>query len=103
MTIVRPSLYTQNARFIIFLLSFILIAGILYIFTYNALVNARYQVSNLKSQIAQATTAQTELKSKLFNATAPQNLDSLATKYDLVLDTKPGYLTAQQWVSDSSF
>ena len=89
MTIVRPSLYTQNARFIIFLLSFILIAGISYIFMYNALVNARYQVSNLKSQIADAASAQNELKSQLFNVTAPQNLDSLATKYNLVLDTKP--------------
>lgn len=103
MTIIRPSIYTQNARFIIFLLSFILIAGISYIFMYNALVNARYQASNLKSQIAQETNTQNELKSQLFNVTAPQNLDSLATKYDLVLDTKPGYLTAHQWVSDSSF
>ncbi len=103
MTIVRPSLYTQNARFIILLLSFILIAGILYIFMYNALVNTRYQVSNLKSQIAEAANTQNELKGQLFNVTAPQNLDSLATEYNLVLDTKPQYLTEHPWVSDSSF
>lgn len=103
MTIIKPSIYTQNARFIIFLLSFILIAGISYIFMYNALVNARYQVSNLKNQIAEAAASDNELKSKLFNATDPSKLQTLASKYNLVLDTRPEYLTVHQWVSDSSF
>ncbi len=103
MTIIKPSAYTQNARFIIFLLSFILISGISYIFAYNALVNTRYQASNLKNQISQADTYNTELKSKIFKMTDPTTLDALATKYNLVLETRPEYLAEHQWVSDLSY
>ncbi|MCL4399671.1 hypothetical protein M1506_00120 [Patescibacteria group bacterium] len=103
MTIIRPSIYTQNARFIMLLLSFILISGVLYIFTYNALVNARYQISSLKDQITKVTNDNTDLKSQIFKVTDPKALDALATKYNLVLETKPEYLTEHQWVSDLSF
>ncbi len=103
MTIIKPSIYAQNARFIMFLLSFILIAGISYIFMYNALVNARYQVSSLKNQIAEAVSSNNGLKGKLFKETDPSKLQTLAARYNLVPDTKPEYLTVHQWVSDSSF
>ncbi len=103
MSIIKPSIYAQNARFIMFLLSFILMAGISYILMYNSLVNARYQVTNLKSQITEAVNVNNNLKSEVFNITSPQSLNSLAVKYNLVLDTKPEYLSEKQWVSDSSF
>jgi len=103
MTIVKPILDKKNKNFIIFLFSVILIFGILYIYTYNILANARYQETQLKNKISSALTSQNELKDQLFAITDPKNFEFLAQKYNLVYNNKPEYFILHKWVSEQTF
>jgi len=103
MTIIRPIEARNNVRFLILLFVVIFVGGIFYVLEYNSLVNARYEVSSLKKQIADASTANIDLKNNLYKMTDPVQLDSLAAKYQLTLERRPQYINQNQWVSDSSY
>ena len=103
MTIIKPTEARNNIRFLILLFIIIFAGGIFYVLEYNSLVNARYEVSSLKKQIADATAANIDLKNNLYKMTDPVQLDSLAAKYQLTLERRPQYINQNQWVSDSSY
>ncbi len=103
MTIIRPLEAKNNLRFLVLLFLTIFVSGIFYVLEYNSLVSARYQVNSLKKQIADASAANTDLKSQLYKMTDPVQLNSLAAKYNLTLERKPQYLNQNQWVSVSSY
>lgn len=103
MTIIKPIAVKNNIRFLIFLFVVIFAGGVFYVLEYNSLVNARYQVNSLKKQIADASTANADLKNSLYKMTDPVQLDSLAAKYQLTLERRPQYINQSQWVSDSSY
>ncbi|TSA44829.1 hypothetical protein D4R51_03065 [bacterium] len=102
MTIIRPIEVKNNIRFLIFFFFTIFIGGIFYVLEYNSFVNARYEASALKKQIADVSTANADLENNLYKMTDPVQLGSLAPKYQLTLERKPQYLNQNQWVSDSS-
>ena len=102
MTIFKPNFHNTFVKFFTLLSITLLVGGILYVIEYNSLVNARYQVNALKSQIATEETSQTALQSELYRATDPVKLEALASQYSLTLDNRPQYLQGTQWVSDSS-
>jgi hypothetical protein len=103
MTIIKPIEVRNNVRFLVLLFITILAGGIFYVLEYNSLVNARYQASSLKKQIAEASAVNTDLKNSLYKMTDPVQLDSLASKYKLTLERRPQYINQHQWVSDSSY
>jgi hypothetical protein len=103
MTIFKPNFHKTYVKFFILIFLTLLVGGIFYVIEYNALVNARYQVNALKSQIAAAQTQVIALQNSLYQATDPVKLEALAAQYSLTLDNKPQYLSSAQWVSDSSF
>lgn len=103
MTIIRPSLYVQNKRFIILLITVVLVFGILYIYNYNRLASLRFQESQIKSQLEKLTAEQNELKNKLFTITDPRKFEDLAKKYNLVLEIKPDYFVLYKWLSEQTF
>ena len=103
MTIIKPIETRNNLRFLILLFAVIFASGIFYVLEYNSLVNARYQASSLKKQIADATAANADLKNNLYKMTDPVKLDLLAKEHHLTLERKPQYINQYQWVSDSSY
>lgn len=103
MTILKPTQIKNNIRFLIFLFITIFVGGIFYVLEYNSFVNARYQVSVFKKQIADAAAANADFKNNLYKMTDPVQLDLLASKYQLTLERRPQYINQNQWVSDSSF
>jgi hypothetical protein len=103
MTIIKPTEVRNNVRFLIFLFITIFVGGIFYVLEYNSLVNARYEASSLKKQIADASATNIDLKNNLYKMTDPVQLDSLAAKYQLTLERRPQYINQNQWVSDSSY
>ncbi|MCL4404033.1 hypothetical protein M1432_01700 [Patescibacteria group bacterium] len=102
MTIFKPNFHKTFVKFFALLFMTLLVGGVFYVIEYNSLVNARYQVNALKSQIASEETSQTALQSQLYRATDPVKLEALASQYSLTLDNRPQYLQGTQWVSDSS-
>ncbi len=103
MTIFKPNFHKTYVKFFALMFLALLVGGVFYVIEYNSLVNARYQVNSLKSQIAAAQTQGTALQNSLYQATDPVKLEALAATYSLTLDNKPQYLSSAQWVSDSSF
>ncbi|MEK7505996.1 MAG: hypothetical protein AAB377_03315 [Patescibacteria group bacterium] len=103
MTIIKPIEAKNNLRFLILFFVAIFASGIFYVLEYNSLVNARYQASSLKKQIADATAANADLKNNLYKMTDPVKLDLLAKEHHLILERKPQYINQYQWVSDSSY
>ena len=90
MTIIKPIEAKNNFRFLILLFVTVFVSGIFYVLEYNSLVNARYQASSLKKQIADATAANADLKNNLYKMTDPVRLDSLAKR----ASSDPGTETA---------
>lgn len=103
MTIIKPIEAKNNVRFLIFLFATVFVSGIFYVLEYNSLVNARYQASSLKKQIADAAAINADLKDNLYKMTDPVRLDLLAKEHQLTLERKPQYINQYQWVSDSSY
>jgi hypothetical protein len=101
MTILTPHKNSATKHFILLLFTLLLVGGVLYIFEYNALVNARFALSGLKKDIVDLETKNADLKNQLYAALDPVKLNTFASASGLILERKPQYLT--QWVSDSSY
>jgi len=102
MTIIKPSQYQTYIRFFILVFVVVLLGGIIYIFEYNALVDARFQLKTLKQDIVALQVANADFKNNLYTVIDPAHLESLAYDRSLVLERNPEYLTSYQWLSDSS-
>lgn len=103
MTIIKPSLYEKNKKFIFLVIGVVLVFGILYIYKYNELANLRFQEKNLKKEIEALSKEHNELKSRLFVITDPRNFDEIAKKYNLVLENKPEYFVLNKWLHEQTF
>ncbi len=97
MTIISPGRAQGYALFLIALFAVVLVGGLVYIFEYNALVDARYEEQQLKQSIVQMQVKNADLKNNLYTITNPATLQKLAVASNLVLDRQPNYIesTAQ--------
>ena len=103
MTIIKPSQYQDYVRFLVLVFAVALAGGLVYIFEYNTLVDARFQLRTLKENIIEKQALNADLKNKLYKITDPANLGGLASEHSLVLERNPDYLNSNQWLSDSSY
>lgn len=92
MTIISPIKNEGYARFFLFLFAIVVAGGLIYIFEYNALVNARYMTGTLKQEITSLGVANAELKNRLYQMTNPETLQKLALASNLVIDRAPHYI-----------
>ena len=74
------------------LIALIVGGGSLYIFEYNALVSARYEVGETKETIIKEGLAQADIQHVLFQATDLKKLEEVAKEHFLILDERPTYL-----------
>ena len=102
MTIIKPHKNRNLAYFIAILFTLIIGGGVLYIFEYNGVADARFDVVALKRQVQDLEVKNADLKNSLFSYTDPQKLEAAATNFNLTLDKKPQYLNQQQWLSAST-
>ncbi|MCP6719855.1 MAG: hypothetical protein KJI72_00825 [Patescibacteria group bacterium] len=102
MTIIKPSEYQDYVRFLILVFAVALVGGLVYIFTYNSLVDTRFQLKTLKEDIVKGQALNADLKNNIYKITDPANLGGLASEHSLVLERNPDYLNSNQWLSDSS-
>lgn len=102
MTILRPHKHRDLARFFAILFGILLAGGGVYIFEYNAFVGARQELTRLRGALAEAQSANADLKNQLYEAIDPAHLKPLAVARGLVLERQPAYLGEREWLSDSS-
>ena len=103
MTILKPALYQEYIR--LFLVGFFLFlsAGIVYIFSYNAVVDVRFEIQTFKEEIVEFQAKNADLKNAVYTIVDPSGLEELALNRGLILDRNPEYLNNYKWLSDSSF
>lgn len=94
MTIIKPFPAREYIRFLALIFSVVLLGGLIYIFTYNALVGARFELKNLKAQLIKNEALNIDLKNNLYALLDPKNLEALAATNNLVLERKPDYLSS---------
>lgn len=92
MTIISPSKHYGYTTFLAALFFAVFVGGLVYIFEYNALVNARYREEALKQEIVEMQVKNADLKNDLYTITNPGALQKLAVTSNLVLDAKPNYI-----------
>lgn len=100
MTILTPHGNSTIKHFLMLLFVLLLVGGVLYIFEYNALVDARFTLSDLKKNLVELETKNADLKNQLYAVLDPVKLTAFAAANGLILERRPQYLT--QWVPDSS-
>lgn len=93
MTIIKPHQHAPAARFVVFLLALMIGGGLIFIFEYNAFVNARFTAEHFEKEIVSLQTSNATLKNTLYETLNPQALQALAAERGLVLDKRPSYLT----------
>lgn len=93
MTIINPTKNQNLTKFFIVLFAVLVVGGIAYIYEYNAVADARFDIKSLKQEIVDLEIRGAELKNELYQVTDPTKLQKLAADYDLVLERKPQYLT----------
>jgi hypothetical protein len=92
MTILQPNKHKQNFKSIFaWCLMAVAICG-LYIFQYNSLVGARFEMKQLKNGIEEMELSGSELKSKLYASLDPAELKQLAIVSGLVVENRPQYM-----------
>ena len=96
MTIIKPHTNRQFVQFITVFFAFLLLGGLIYIFQYNALVNARAETNELKNRIVEAQTELATLKNGLYQILDPVALSSLASQEGLTVEKYPRYVTVSQ-------
>ncbi len=101
MTIIKPNRHSYF-KFLAFIFTLLLAGGILYIFEYNALVDARFKLRFLKEKIVELEAINADLKNNLYKITEPRKLQELARSGELVLEQSPEFLSSEKWLSDSS-
>ncbi|MDO8556913.1 MAG: hypothetical protein Q7R98_00425 [Candidatus Jorgensenbacteria bacterium] len=93
MTILRPYKHYSIARFLVAFFAVVLVGGLIYIFEYNALVDARAETAQLKKQITTYQTDVATLKNDLYSMLDPVALQLLASQKGLVSEKRPQYIT----------
>lgn len=90
-------------RFIISIVICSLLGGGFIIFQYTNLADSRFELSELKKELALLQSSNADLKNKLYELTDPARLEQFGREQGLVLERQPEYLTSTgQWLSDSS-
>jgi len=92
MTIISQGKNQGYIAFLFILFTAVLIGGLVYIFEYNGLVNARYQEQQLKQDIVDMRVKNADLKNNLYTITNPATLQKLAVASNLILDRQPNYI-----------
>ena len=103
MTIIKPAARESYTRFLSFLLAIVLMGSLVYIFEYNSLVDVRFELKNLKTEIVKMEAKNADLKNALYKTINPVLLEKEATAANLILERNPEYLTKNTWLSDSSY
>lgn len=102
MTIIKPAASESYTRFLLIVFAIVLMGSLTYIFEYNSLVDARFELKNLREEIVKAEALNADLKNALYNAVNPVLLEKEAVGAGLILERNPRYLTENTWLSDSS-
>ncbi len=92
MTIISQGRSQGYIMFLFILFGAILVGGLVYIFEYNSLVDARYQEQQLKQDIVDMQVKNADLKNSLYTITNPATLQKLAVASNLILDRQPKYI-----------
>lgn len=103
MTIKNPTKKKKYFGFFVKLFLVVAVGAGIWIYQYNALADARYEVEELKNNIAELEVQNAELKNDLYKVTDPSHLQEVASAKGMVIDESPNYLELSQWVSDSSY
>lgn len=101
MTIIQPARIRQYKYFFIMLFMLVFGGGMVYIYLYNTLADAKYQRKFLQEKIQEVSMANVDAKNMLYQIVHPTRLENVAKNYNLVLEKKPEYYS-NKWVSDSS-
>lgn len=101
MTIIQPARIRRYQYFFIVLFALVFGGGMVYIYLYNTLADAKYQRKLLQEKIQEVSIANVDAKNVLYQIIHPTRLESIAKNYNLVLEKKPEYYS-NKWVSDSS-
>jgi len=102
MTIIKPAENVSYTRFLLLVFAIVLVGSLTYIFEYRSLVDARFELKNLREEIVKAEAQNADLKNALYNVVNPVLLEKEAVAAGLILERKPEYLTRNTWLSDSS-
>lgn len=103
MTIKNPTKKDKYFGFLVKLFLIVAIGAGIWIWQYNALADARYELETLENKIAELEVENAELKNDLYKITDPSHLEEVASVEGMVIDENPNYLELNQWVSDSSY
>ncbi|HXF44348.1 MAG TPA: hypothetical protein VNK70_02715 [Candidatus Paceibacterota bacterium] len=102
MTIIKPAANESYAKFLLLVFGIVLLGSLVYIFEYNSLADARFELGNLKESIVKAEAANADLKNALYKVVDPVLLEKRAASENMILDRNPQYLKSNKWLSDSS-
>lgn len=93
MTIINPTKNQNIIKFFIALFAVFIVGGIVLIYEYNAVADARFSIQSLKQEIVDLEVRGAELKNELYEITDPAKLQKIVADYHLVVEQKPHYLT----------
>lgn len=96
MTIINPAKNQNLVRFFALFFAILIVGGIVYIYEYNAVADARFEIKSLRQEIVDLEVKSAELKNDLYQVTDPTKLQKVAEDYNLVFERKPQYLTLSQ-------
>ena len=102
MTIIKPAASESYTRFLLVVFAIVLLGSLTYIFEYNSLVDARFELKNMREEIVKAQSQNADLKNALYQIVNPVLLEKEAVAAGLILERNPGYLNGTTWLSDSS-
>lgn len=103
MTIKNPTKKKKYLGFFVKLFLLVAIGAGIWIYQYNALADARYELKELENKIVELEVENAELKNDLYKITDPSHLQEVASVEGMVIEENPNYLELSQWVSDSSY
>lgn len=103
MTIIKPSLHKNQILFLAVFFGIFVLGGLLAIFEYKAIADARYEIRTMRSSLISLKTENAELKNQFYTATGGNVLEALALEKGLILDKTPDYMSSNQWLSASSY
>lgn len=103
MTIKNPTKKNKYLGFFAKLFLLVAVGAGIWIYQYNALADARYEIKDLEDKIVELEVQNAEMKNDLYKITDPSHLQEVASVEGLVIDDNPNYLELNQWVSDSSY
>src|SRR3989344_3801256 len=99
MTIIRPSLHRNQLFFLAVFFGILILGGLLAVFEYKAIADARYEIRTMVSSLTLLKTENAELKNRFYAGTEIDKLEALALERGLMLDKTPDYMSSNQWLS----